>query len=239
MSRRGRKPKIYPKEAVDAVIYNFIQENNNTGTLKYMDIFRHSRKMYENGLCEHEFSEDFWRKQGRQGREAIDQANKVYEYSPNVLEESNAINKLFDGTSNNKEKLIGALVMNENKLKKIIKKNEDLKLKLDAQNEVNNGLEQDVRALKSKLEQYEELFFQWLDASSDDRVPLLNLIRTGKTRNKVVENLFRTMFSDEPLKGFEEFEHFRQKKRESIPTTDKVVEFKAKNTLIEDLDLWQ
>src|SRR5699024_7150018 len=246
MSTRGRKPKIYPKEAVDAVIYDYIQENNHNGTLTYMEIFRHSKKMYENGLCEHVFSEDFWRKPGRQGREAIDQANKVYEYSPNVLEKSNAINivdtvdavnKLFEGTSNNKEKLIGALVMNENKLKKIIKNNEDLKLKLEAQKEANNSLEQDVRALKSKLEQYEELFFQWLDASSDDRVPLLNLIRTGKTRNKVVENLFRMMFSDDPLKCFEEFENFRQKKMDSIPATDKVVEFKAKNTLIEDLDL--
>lgn len=57
----------------------------------------------------------------------IEQANKIYEYSSNGLEEpskikivdtGDAVNKLSDGTSNDKDKLIGALIMNENKLNK-------------------------------------------------------------------------------------------------------------------------
>lgn len=246
MSKRGRKPKVYPKEAIDAVIYDFIEGNKNTGTLKYMDVFRHSQKMYENGSCEHLFSEDFWRKPGRQGREAIDQANKVYEYSSNSLEATSrikivdtvdAVNKLFDGTSKGKEKLIGALIMNENKLKEIIKSNDDLKLRLEVQNELNIDLKQDMKALKSKLEEYEGLFFQWLDASSDDGVPLVNLIRTGKTRGKVVDKLFETMFAEDPLQGYDEFERFRSKRKVSSPAKEKVIEFKSKNTLIDDLEL--
>lgn len=246
MSKRGRKPKEYPKEAIDAVIYDFIQENKSTGTLKYLDVFRHSKKMHELGTCEHLFSEDFWRKSGRQGREAIDQANKVYEYSSNnsqktsgikIVDTEDAVNKLFDGTSKNKEKLIGALIMNENKLKEIIKRNDDLQLKLEAHNEVTIELKQDINALKSRLEEYEVLFFQWLDASSDDNVPLVNLVRTGKTRSKVVDKLFEVMFSEDVLRGYEEFEHFRANKKVLNPVKEKVIEFKSKNTLIDDLDL--
>lgn len=246
MSKRGRKPKIYPKEVINAVIYNFVEKNKNIGILKYMEVFRHSKKMYENGSCEYLFSEDFWRKVGRQGREAIDKANKVYEYSSNNLEKTSrikivdtvdAVNKLFDGTSQGKEKLIRALIMNENKLKKIIKTNDDLNSKLEIQKDLNDDLKKDVKALKFKLDEYEDLFFKWLDASSNDEVPLINLIRTGKTRNRVVDSLFTTMFSEEPLKGYEEFEHFRNKKRMSNQTKDKVVNFKTKNTLIDDLKL--
>lgn len=246
MSKRGRKPKVYPKEAIDAVIYEFTQENKSTGTLKYMDVFRHSKKMYEHGLCEHLFSEDFWRKPGRQGREAIDQANKIYEYSSSNLEETSkikivdtvdAVNKLFDGTSKSKEKLIGALIMNENKLKEMVKSSDDLKSKLVFQNELNSELKRDIKALKSRLEEYEDLFFQWLDASSDARVPLVNLIRTGKTRSKVVDKLFESMFTEDPLQGYDEFERFREKKKSSNTTNEKVIKLKSKNTLIDDLDL--
>ena len=103
--------------------------------------------------------------------------------------------------------------MNENKLKGIIKRNDDLKSKLGVQNELNSDLKQGMKALKSRLEEYEALFFRWLDASSDDNVPLVNLIRTAKTRKKVVEKLFETMFTEDPLQGYEEVEHFRTKKR--------------------------
>lgn len=80
--------------------------------------------------------------------------------------------------------------MNENKLKEVVRSNDDLTLKLGVQNELNGDLKQDMKALKSRLEEDEGLFFQWLDASSDDSVPLVNLIRTGKTRSRVVEDLF-------------------------------------------------
>ena len=205
-----------------------------------MDVFRHSKKMYEHGLCEHLFSEDFWRKPGRQGREAIDQANKIYEYSSSNLEETSkikivdtvdAVNKLFDGTSKSKEKLIGALIMNENKLKEMVKSSDDLKSKLVFQNELNSELKRDIKALKSRLEEYEDLFFQWLDASSDARVSLVNLIRTGKTRSKVVDKLFESMFTEDPLQGYDEFERFREKKKSSNTKTEKVIKLKSKKTL--------
>ena len=53
-----RKPKVYPKEVID----KFIQKNKSTGILKYMDIFRHCKSLYENELCDYECSENVWRK---------------------------------------------------------------------------------------------------------------------------------------------------------------------------------
>lgn len=47
--------------------------------------------------------------------------------------------------------------------------------------DIGSLIKQDINALKSRLEEYEVLFFQWLDASSDDNIPLVNLVRTGKT----------------------------------------------------------
>lgn len=246
MSKRGRKPKVYPKEDIAAILYDFIEKNEFTGTLKYMEVFRHNQKMHENGICEHLFSEDFWRKPGRQGREAIDQANKVYEYSSNSLKSTNrikivdtvdAVNKLYDGTPRGKEKLIGALIINENKLKEINKSNESLRSKLEVQIELNSKLKQDKKVLKSRLEEYEELFFQWLDASSDDSVPLINLIRTGKTRTRVVDNLFATMFADDPLRGYDEFESYKRKNKVPSSSNENLIKFKSKNTLIDDLGL--
>lgn len=211
MSKRGRKPKIYPKEIIDNIIYDFIKKNKNIGTLKYMDVFRHSKKMYEDKLCEYSFSEDFWRKSGRQGREAIDQTNK--------------------------DKLTGALVMNENKLKKLIKSNNNLNSKLKKQNELNIELKKDIKKLKTKSEEYEDLFFQWLDASSNENVPLVNLITTGKTRGNIVNKLFETMFTENALEGYKEFENFRKKKSSPNADKDKIIKFKSKNTLVDDLDL--
>jgi len=45
------------------------------------------------------------------------------------------------------------------------------------------------------------------------------------------------MFTDDPLQGYDEFEHFRSKKKVPSPTKEKIIEFKLKNTLIGDWEL--
>jgi len=64
----------------------------------------------------------------------------------------------------------------------------------------------------------------------------INLIRTGKTRTMVVERLFKTMFSDDIIQGYKEFELYRKNKKNK-KDTDKIVDFKKNNSLIDDLDL--
>ncbi|WP_075982047.1 hypothetical protein [Bacillus massilinigeriensis] len=249
MSKKGRKPKIYPQEIIDIIIYQYLQLHKNNGLIKYMDIYRFSKELYENGESTYHFSEDFWRKQGRQGREAIDKANEVIEHTVSlsteedekVVDSIDAVNKFFQGKESNKEKLIGAILINENKLKKYIQRNRKITADLANRDKKVTLLEQENQLLKQRLTEYEELFFQWLDASSHEDTPLINIITTGKSRNKIVQHLFDTMFSENPVKGYEKFEDFRKNKRkeQNTNTNTSVVSFREKkgNTLIEDLNL--
>ncbi len=196
----------------------YSQENKGNGLIKYLDVYRYSVQLYEQKLIPYKLSEDFWRKSGRQGREAIDKANEIYDYSPLPNDETNtekiidsvdAIDKFFEGSNSNKEKLRGALLINENKLKKYIQKNGLLIERLNKQEHTVNDLKLKNKELQERLVEYEEIFFKWLDASSNKNVPLINLVTTGKTRNPIVDKLFQSMFSDNPLKGYEEFENYR------------------------------
>ena len=91
--------------------------------------------------------------------------------------------------------------------------------------------------LLNKLNEYEEIFFQWLDASSSKDVPLINAITTGKSRNKIVDRLFETMFSDNLLEGYNVFEHYRKHENVKRTPNNNIVQLKEKNTLVDDLDL--
>ncbi|MCM3023640.1 hypothetical protein [Heyndrickxia ginsengihumi] len=249
MSKKGRKPKIYPQEIIDNIIFQYLKRYKNNGLIKYLDIYRFSEELYKKGESLHHFSEDFWRKKGRQGRETIDKANEVLEHTVSlstqedekVVDSIDAVNKFFQGKESNKEKLIGAIVINENKLKKYIAKNRKITGELANQEKKVTILEQENLLLNQRLAEYEELFFQWLDASSHEDIPLINIITTGKSRNKIVQHLFDTMFNDNPVKGYEKFEEFRKNKRnnQNTNTNTSVVSFRdnKRNTLIDDLNL--
>lgn len=152
MSKKGRKPQIYPQEIIDNIIYQYLQQHKNNGLIKYMDIYRFSKELYENGESPHHFSEDFWRKIGRQGREAIDKANEVLEHTVSLFEQEDekvvdsidAVNKFFQGKEGNKEKLIGALLINENKLKKYILRNTKMTTDLANRDKKGNTLIEDL-----------------------------------------------------------------------------------------------
>ncbi|MGG0412272.1 hypothetical protein [Peribacillus simplex] len=249
MSKKGRKPQIYPQENIDNIIFQYLQLHKSSGLLKYMNLYRFSKELYEKGETSHHFSEDFWRKTGRQGKEAIDRANEVLEHTVSlskqedekVVDSIDAINKFFQGKEANKEKLNGALLINETKLKKYIQRNKKITTDLVNRDKKITLLNEENQILRQRLTEYEELFFQWLDASSHEDTPLINIITTGKTRSKVVQQLFETMFNENPVKGFEKFEDYRKEKRkeQNINTNTSVVSFRDKkeNTLIEDLKL--
>src|SRR5699024_3322091 len=154
-----------------------------------MDVYRYTKDQYNNGKISILFSEDFWRKVGRQGRGAIDKANEVYQYSlphsnskeesESVIDTNDAVNKFFEGKEDNKTKLIGELQMNEHKLKTHIQRNNVFKERIAKQNRRITDLKKEKNILLNKLNEYEEIFFQWLDASSSKDVPLINAITTG------------------------------------------------------------
>ncbi len=230
----------------------YTQENKGNGLIKYLDVYRYSEQLYEQKVIPYKFSEDFWRKSGRQGREAIDRANEIYEYSPLPNNESNtekiidtmdAMDKFFEGSKSNKDKLQGAMLINENKLKKYIQKNQSLLERLNNREHTINDLKRKNIELHKRLDEYEEIFFMWLDASSNKNVPLINLVTTGKTRNIVVDKLFQSMFSDDPLKGYEQFEKYRNASPQQATHKHNIYQLNHsnksinKNSLVDDLEL--
>lgn len=109
MNKVGRKVKLTETQ-VKEIIYLYKTERNVSGQIKYSDIHCFSNYLVEQGRS----SESFWRKQGRLGRELVDEANTVFTHRlssssdtkksiPNILD-------LIDKKYTNKEDLINSLL---------------------------------------------------------------------------------------------------------------------------------
>ncbi|MFB2348474.1 hypothetical protein [Priestia megaterium] len=245
MSNKGRKPKMYPQDEINQIVFIYTQQPENTGLIKYMNVYRFALNLYETGQIPYKLSDDFWRKTGRQGRNTIDKTNEIYEYSvpyaesedDKVIDSEDAISKFFEGKEANKNKLLGAVQINEKKLKRYIHKTKFLSTQLSKTDKKLSELKIENQILRKKINKYEEYFFQWLDASIDPDTPLINLMTTGKSRSKVVQRLFDTMFSDNLLEAFDYFESYR--KNNSTLKSKNIISLKDKkqNSLVEDLEL--
>jgi hypothetical protein len=247
---RGRKPKSYPKNEIDNIVYRFTQEQKTTGLIRYMDVFRFSTELHENREIEYKLSEDFWRKEGRQGRQTIDNFNQVYEHTVSIGEQSqeeklvdtlDCVNKFYTGKIQDKEKLINALKINENKARKYIQESQRLKAKTIKLAEQLEEEKQKKKHALNKIDKYEQVIFSWMYLSSSKNVPLVNLITTGTTRHKVVDFMFNTLFSDNSVEGYERLAQFQKKVTNSLQGNynNNVVDIhkKESNSLLEDLDL--
>jgi hypothetical protein len=171
--------------------------------------------------------------------------NKVYEHTVSSgnpsLEEKlvdtvDCVNKFFTGKAQDKEKMINALKMNERKAKKYIEESQRLKEKIKRlEKELSEEKKKKNKTL-DRLDKYEQVLFTWLTASSNSNVPLINLITTGKSRHPIVDIMFDTIFSENPLEGYERIEHFKNKiyKDTNVVHLDNRI---VKNTLIDDFDL--
>lgn len=214
LETRGRKPKIYPQKEIDNIIYRFTQEEKVSGWIKYSEVYRFAKALYDRREIAYKLSEDYWRREGRQGKESIDKANKVYEAtliskktskSDTYVDTEECVEKFFSGKPSDKKRLIEALKMNEKKAKDYIKSLE----KMDALKAEIETLKKKNSALDDSLKQYETILFSWLYASVKPDVPLMNLLTTGKSRTPIIDYFFNTAFSN-PAEGFSKFEEFRK-----------------------------
>ncbi|OIK11273.1 hypothetical protein [Bacillus sp. MUM 13] len=213
METRGRKPSIYPQKEIDDIVYRFTQEEKVAGWIKYSEVYRFAKKLYENEKIKYKLSEDYWRREGRQGKETIDKANKLYETtfinkeSKDIdvyIDTEECVNKFFTGKASDKKKLIQALKINEKKARnsnKLSMKIEDLKQGLFNEKEKSKKLE-------ALVEQQQRILFSWYNASLKSEVPLINLVTTGKSRHPMVDLFFETAFTNS-IEGYEKFEEYR------------------------------
>ncbi|MEK4230491.1 hypothetical protein [Solibacillus sp. FSL H8-0538] len=215
METRGRKPSIYPQAEIENIIYLFTQKEKVTGWIKYSEVYRFANKLYEERVINYKLSEDYWRRDGRQGKEIIDKTNKLYENtiinkndkSHGVyVDTEECVNKFFSGKPSDKKRLIEALKINEKKAKE----SNNLLVKIDTMKEELSVHHEKNKELQALVKQQQMILFSWFNASLKTDVPLTNLITTGKSRQPIVDLFFETAFSN-PMEGYEKFEEYRKK----------------------------
>lgn len=238
MKSRGRKPKIYPKGILLKIIDDFLRIQANVQIIRYKEIFLYALEEYNKGILDFKLSEDFWRKPGRQGKLLVDEINKkrsaLIENNNQYIEiisTNDVINRLSQDTSATKKKIINQLKVNEYGYRKISTRYNQLKEKEAMMTQEIIELKAEILNMKKNNEIYQNVLFQWANLSSVKDLGLVNLITTGKTRSSAVEQLFKDIFNEQPNKAILGLNNNNE--------IDNVVTLptKAKNTLIEDLDL--
>jgi hypothetical protein len=220
-----------------------VKDYNVSGKIGYMDVFRFSQELFKSGELSYDIGEFYWRK--GEGRDAIDRTNKVIAHSnpdsfvedETFMNTEDTVNKFFSGNKSDKQKLIGALKINEIKLQKFIKKTRNL------ENELYE-IKHQAEVWKQKVDQYEDRMFQWMELSVNKDVPLKNLLSTGKSRTKTVEELLKSILSDNPLEVFDRMKDIMatNKQQENILVAQEepisLTSFKnKKNSVLDDFDL--
>lgn len=199
MKSRGRKKVVYDESFLMTIIRGFVSKSQHSGILKYSDIFNYSKELYEENKIEFKLSEDFWRKEDRQGRKLIDDLNDIYlksEVNQNkiiyeVVDTEEEIKKFFKTNYPDRSYLINRLKINEKFAQKYIK---ELEKNRQKDTKIKN-LEQDLEKTKNKIEALERALFSLFSNSKIEDI-IENLLYTGKTKNKLVDHLFDSIFDD-------------------------------------------
>lgn len=201
MSKRGRKVKVYPTEEIETILYNYTNEYS-PGLLKYSDIYKYAIKLYENGIIKNKYSEDFWRKPGRQGKEAIDKINYLYltsiEYSKNqtyhMVRTEHVIDKILIKTDKKiKRQLINELKINEKTAEKVIVYSK----KVNQLEEDKINLKKEIESLEGKLGEYQKIIFSWAASSHISNDLLFNLTKGKYEESPVLKYSFNKLFDEE------------------------------------------
>lgn len=240
MKQRGPKKKEYDKKVIKELILSFNKDSNHKGIIKYVDIYEYSQKMFAEDKFPYNTSYDFWKREGRIGRELVDDYNKVK--TKNLISTDNKQIDIVDVAdvlekmvSDEKVKLqLGKYLL---PLEKQIRK---FAIQLESKNHKIQELENDVRDLNIIKEQLtnqvnilqESLYKMFLYSNSDNE--LTNLINTGKSKSYPVNKALEEAFGS-PMDFFMEMEQTRVKKE-----SGNVVELKMKedkNNFLDDFDI--
>lgn len=240
----GRPREQYPIDEMKKVLYLYDKNRASKTLIEYMDVFRYSNNLFEQGDITYKFTEYFWRKGN--GRRAIDQMNNVYMAEFNIKSDANdqfvntqdVVDRYFKGKVEDKEKLLGLLTINETKLLRLIQENKNLREKLKNSEHLVQMEKEKTELWKTNSDRYEMILFTWLEASISDDVPLINLMTTGKTRHPIVSHMFETAFSENPTTGYDKFEEFRKGMKQNSRENNIVsINERKLRSILDDIDL--
>lgn len=225
MNKRGRKEKVYPQEEIDKIIYDFAEKYKIVGNIKYSEVYQYALELYQQGSIPYKLSEDFWRKPLRQGRQSIDKFNSVIKQSIiSANDKAVSIINVEDVVykhHKNLDKLIKYLKPLEVELSKSIEK--EIKSR-ETIKELEMALSQEKQKrqeLQKLVDKLQDILFQMFEYSANDEVPLVNMLRTGKSRHAIVENALSKIFNN-PDDFYTLFEERRKDEGNVVRLQDKV-----------------
>lgn len=241
---RGRNKKIYDTEIIMGIINKYLEEMANPFLkIEYRLIYEFACNLYKSDQLDasitEELSSDFWRKKERQGRMLVDEVNRLNLLRTNnketeftMVSTKNIVEQYSLDKPTIKKKLIAQLQINEHGYLSLQEKYKRQHQKLESFEVENKILIEKVQTLKEQNNILVKVMMQWANISSAKDIELVNTITTGKTRTKVVEQLFEDMFADDPHRAYKNINL-------SEPITSNVTKLNVghKNTIIDDYDL--
>lgn len=241
MAQRGPKKAQYDKTVIKRLITDFSNKRNFKGTIKYKDISDYAKEMFESNMFPYDTSYDFWKREGRIGRELVDEYNKVKtkqivstdKRQIDIVDVYDVLNKLVSDEKT-KEQLSKYLIPLEKQVRDFAEQLENKDKKMSELEDKIKKLKKDKEILKQKIDSIQDLNFKlFLYSNSDNE--LVNLINTGKSRSYPVNKAIEEVFTS-PINFFNEMDNQKVKK-----TAKNVVEFKKTkdkdNTFLDDFDI--
>lgn len=232
-NKAGRKTKL-TKDEVNHLIYIFKTEKQINGRIKYDDMYQFNKELVQQGRFPTAAGEDFWRKKNRLGRMMIDTANSVLTNKASTSEIPNdnipnltdIVNKYYD----NKDKLIGELIIMERKFYKHIERRKILESKLTESEEKIQKYKAKLSESDSNFEYLQDVLFKLLRYSSNKKVPLADHLNTGEKQTDIVKSALENIFNNPS-----DFYNWYETKQEvSEKIKDNVVPLKKEKTLADE-----
>ncbi|AVV57016.1 hypothetical protein C7121_13320 [Paenibacillus glucanolyticus] len=250
----ANKTRMYAKEVIQEIISLYLDENKINGEIEYSNVRDFAFELYNKKhpifteklyyqlvdsstgeLSEETYkniklSDDFWRKPQYQGRQMIDEANKLLSKTAAKPSKRQFINPntdyLVETNKSNIPQLKLQLKPLEEQLRsytllieKLEKKISELEIVIISLKEENLELKKKNDALQDSLHK----FFEWSAASE---IPLKNQLNTGKGRMKHVEAALRTAFSGDPSSFFSRFDKERNSVQSNVSSIQEFVKKK-------------
>ncbi|WP_375089157.1 hypothetical protein ACDZ29_25570 [Peribacillus sp. RS7] len=229
----GRNRDIYPEQIIKNIILKCAEDEAIVGEIPYSQVRDFAYKLFYDGklpkdIFRKKLSDDFWRKKDRQGCQILKEINDARMDSVKegkelmIVKTEREVNNLFIGQLKDKKRLIQRLKINEYAASKLNEEKKILKNKIKKIEVDMDLLIKEKEKLKVKNQELQLLLFQFMEYSKKKGFPVENIYNTGKTRTEPVSGILRSVFSSNPMLGFE-FENYIKDKKES-----NVIELKAR-----------
>lgn len=240
MGKAGRRRNL-SDEQVRYIVERYINEEKAQGTIKYKDVFAFQNRLFENGEIPNKAEEDFWRKYGRQGRLIIDEANRIVEKTATT---SNKERKLYEFIDlirkfiHDPKALNACLKLLEENVHSLVEEENQLIERLDKMNQLLFEEKKRNKSLEEHNQKLQNLIYQIFDYSAHKENEIVNLMNTGTSRNRLVDEALKNAFSD-PKSFFKTMEEKNMSRRKlSVVVTQEVKKAKeeAAATMSDDYD---